>query len=123
MDQQYQLQNFYDNLPEPLGSTLLYLREYILKADPRMNESWKFGTPFFCIGKKMFCYFWFDKKRLDRPYLSFSEGYGIEHPLLEQGNRKRFKIFRFDPAEDLPMVALADIIRQGLALHHQKSLP
>ena len=48
----------------------------------------------------MFCYLWTDKKTND-PYLLFVEGQYLDHPKLETGTRKRMKIFRVNPKEDI----------------------
>ena len=116
-DQQSHLENFYTSLQEPLRGTLLFLREYILARHPQLNESWKYGMPFFCFGKKMFCYFWFDKTDKNRPYIGFADGYRMTHPLLEQGDRKRMKILRIDPQNDLAMEAISEIFAQALSFY------
>lgn len=114
MDHQAKLTNFYTSLDEPLKGTLLFLREQILQLHPRINEAWKYGMPFFCFGKKMFCYYWFDKQHRNRPYIGFADGYRMEHPLLEQGNRKRMKILRINPEEDLPMEDIESVLQKAL---------
>lgn len=116
-DQQSKLENFYTSLQEPLRGTLLFLRAYILEQHPQLNESWKYGMPFFCFGKKMFCYFWFDKKDQSRPYIGFADGYRMIHPQLEQGDRKRMKILRIDPEKDLPMEAMQEIFNEALGFY------
>ncbi|MCF6352841.1 MAG: DUF1801 domain-containing protein [Cyclobacteriaceae bacterium] len=67
------------------------LRAHILAFDPQIIEAWKYRLPFFLYKKKMFCYFWADKKT-GLPYIGIVEGRNIDHPMLEQGNRKRMKI-------------------------------
>ncbi len=116
-DHQNKLIEFYDSLEEPLKGTLLHLREFILKQDERLHETWKFGMPFFDLEKKMFCYFWFDKTDRKRPYLSFADGYRMEHPALESGDRKRFKILRFNPEQDLPMEEIHEVLITALKFY------
>ena len=117
MDQQNRIETFYMSLEEPLRGTLLFLREHILASHSQLNETWKYGMPFFCFGKKMFCYFWFDKNDRSRPYIGFAEGYRMEHPLLEQGKRKRMKIMRFEHEGDLPVEELNEILEQALTFY------
>ena len=117
MDQQNKIEAFYMSLREPLRGTLLFLREAILHAHPQLKETWKYGMPFFCLDKKMFCYFWFDQNDRSKPYIGFADGYRIEHPMLEQGNRKRMKIFRFDPAEDIAIGSLQEIMHMALLFY------
>jgi len=50
--------------------------------------------PCFVYNKKQFCYLWTDKKT-NNPYLLIVEGKNIDHPLLEQGDRKRMKILTY----------------------------
>ncbi len=84
-----------------------------------MKESWKYSMPFFTMGKKMFCYFWFDKGNRSKPYLSFADGYRMEHPMLEQDDRKRMKIVRFTPEDDLPVEDIVQIIKLALRFYQQ----
>ncbi|KAA1242987.1 DUF1801 domain-containing protein [Aquimarina sp. RZ0] len=64
---------YYLNMEEPNKSCLLALRSIILKQDPEISETKKWGMPCFCFKKKMFCYLWTDKKTQD-PYILFVEG-------------------------------------------------
>ena len=64
----------------------------------------------------MFCFLWKDKKTQE-PYLLMVEGKNLEHPELEAGNRARMKIFRVDPAKDLPMKTIVNILNEALDLY------
>lgn len=112
-------ERFFDEKPEPLRGTLLYLRELINGMDQRMNESWKYRMPVFCIGKKMFCYLWVDQKTQE-PYMGVVEGKRIEHPDLEQGKRSRMKIMRFKKDGDLPVESIREVLTLALALYPEK---
>ncbi|MCF6361224.1 MAG: DUF1801 domain-containing protein [Cyclobacteriaceae bacterium] len=92
------------------------LRDYILDLNPEITEAWKYRLPFFLYKKKMFCYFWADKKT-GLPYIGIVEGRNIDHPMLEQGNRKRMKILRINPEADLPIEVLNNILKKAIALY------
>lgn len=109
-------ESYYFSKDEPNRSCLLALRSIILNQDPKITETIKYGMPCFCFEKKILCYLWTDKKT-DEPYILMAKGNRIEHPKLETGPRSRMKIFRVDPAKDLPLKTIRDILQKGLALY------
>ena len=110
------LDKYYLNKEEPTKSCLQALRDYILNFDSSITEAWKYRMPFFCVNRKMFCYLWTDKKT-GLPYIGFVEGRNINHPLLEQGSRKRMKILRIDPTADLPIETINKVLKEALLLY------
>ncbi len=110
------IDNYFLNLQEPTKSCMQALRDYILDLNPEITEAWKYRLPFFLYKKKMFCYFWADKKT-GLPYIGIVEGRNIDHPMLEQGNRKRMKILRINPEADLPIEVLNNILKKAIALY------
>lgn len=111
-----ELQNYYLNKEEPNKSCLLALRNIILNQDKDIAETRKWGMPCFCYKKKMFCYLWTDKKT-DEPYILMVEGKYLDHPELEEGDRKRMKIFRVNPNIDLPIKKIERILEKALNLY------
>lgn len=111
-----QLHNYYLNKEEPNKSCLLALRDIILMQDTNITETQKWGMPCFCYKKKMFCYLWTDKKT-GEPYILMVEGKYLDHPELEEGDRTRMKIFRFDPNKDLPLKTIENILQKALDLY------
>lgn len=101
---------------EPIKSCLQFLREYIGKQSPNLTEAWKYGMPFFCYKGKMCCYLWVHKT-LHQPYIGFVEGKRMDHPGLLQEKRARMKIFLINPAEDMPLTTLDELLRAMLALY------
>lgn len=110
------LNDFYLNKTEPNKSCLLVLRELILKQDELINETKKYGMPCFCYKKKMFCYLWTDKKTSE-PYLLFVEGEHLNHPKLESGTRKRMKVFKVNPNQDIPVQEIELLLQQAIKLY------
>jgi len=108
--------SFYLNKEEPNKSCLLTLRSIILNIDDHISEVKKYGMPCFCYKKKMFCYLWIDKKTTE-PYILFVEGKHLNHTKLETGNRSRMKIFRVDPANDIPKKVLETLLNNALDLY------
>ncbi len=113
--------NFYLEQEEPNQSCLLALRKIILGQDEAVTETRKYGMPCFCYLNKMFCYLWTDKETHE-PYLLFVEGKHLNHPALEQGNRSRMKIFRFNPNEDLPLRTIELLLNQALDLYRNGTI-
>lgn len=111
-----QLHNFYLQHEEPNRSCLLALRDVIIKQDERICETIKWSLPCFCYKSKMFCFLNVDKKT-DRPYVLFVEGHRLDHPLLEQGDRVRMKVFNIDPNLDLPIEAIELLLNTALDLY------
>lgn len=107
------LEEFYEQQPEPNRGCLLAMRDFVLNLHPDITADWKWGSPFFAFRKKMFCYFWKDKKT-GKPYVGFQKSKDIDHPKLEMGNRKLLKIYRINPNEDLPMEEMEEVF--GLVL-------
>lgn len=101
---------------EPVKSSLLFLREYILSRDPAITEAWKYRMPMFCFRGKMFCYLWTDKKT-GLPYIGIVEGKRIVHPGLLQEKRARMCIFPVDPAKDISLENLDTLFDKILALY------
>lgn len=108
--------NYYLSHDEPQKSCLLTIRNIILKSDPEVVETRKYGMPCFTYRKKVFCYLWKEKKTM-QPYILFVEGKRLKHPQLEQGKRTRMKIFRLNPRINLPIEDINHVIVQALNLY------
>ncbi|MFC3160292.1 protein of unknown function (DU1801) [Chryseobacterium arachidis] len=104
------IQEYFYRIEEPDRSTLLFLRRKILESDTEnITETLSFGLPFFKYKKKMLCYFYFSKKH-QKHYVSFYHGDKLDHPLLLQEGRKKFKILLIDMNEDLPLQLILEFI-------------
>jgi hypothetical protein len=101
---------------EPVKGCLQFLREYILKQDVNITEAWKYGMPFYCYNKKMFCYLWVHKK-YHQPYIGIVEGSRIHHPELIKEKRARMKILLIDAGEDIPVKKVDVILKEVLRLY------
>jgi Domain of unknown function (DU1801) len=109
------IDNYFLQKEEPVKSCLQFLRAFILHFDPEIKEEWKYGMPFYCYRKKMFCYLWTHKKFL-QPYIGIVEGKRINHPDLITEKRARMKILLIDPARDLPVKKIREILTEVLAI-------
>ena len=90
------LDKFYREKSPEIRSCLEALRDIILRSNPEISQTVKYGMPCFTYRTKAILYLWTDKKN-DEPYILFVEGNQLDHPLLESGDRKRMKILRIDP--------------------------
>ena len=111
-----ELDQFYLNLEEPQRSCFEALRDIIISIDDDITPEWKYRLPFFYFRGKMFCYLWKDKKT-GEPYIGITKGKELDHPMLEQGDRKRMKILRIDPNEDIPISLIQKVLKSSIALY------
>lgn len=110
------LDAFYDNKEEPTKSCLLALRNYILKYDQNLSESWTHKMPMFRYKGKLFCYLWVDKKT-DKPYIGVYRGLEVDHPKLDLGNRNKMKTMTIEPDQDLPLKTIDEIFEKAIRLY------
>ncbi len=111
-----QLLSFYNKRQEPNRSCFFALREIILRHSPEITEHLKYGTAYFYYKKKPLCYFWKDKTT-EIPYIGFSRGSDIEHPLLYKGNRKKMKLYYISATEDIPINKIQELLNLFIALY------
>lgn len=114
------IHDFYESRNEANKAIFMILRDMILAENENITEEWKFRLPFFCFKKKMMLYFWEDKKT-GNPYIGFVDGNLIDHPLLEQGNRKRMKILNLDPEVDIPIKEIKIIVRHAINILNENT--
>ena len=110
-----ELQQYYLNLKEPNKSCILGLRDVILGNHLDIKECRKYGMPCFTLNKSILCYLWVNKKSLS-PYILFAFGYQINHPALEQGDRKKMKVLKVNPEEDLDIVTIKEVMDISISL-------
>lgn len=108
--------SFYFEREEPNRSCLLAMRAIVLKSDIEVEETVKYGAPCFCFRGKAFCYLWMDKKS-NEPYFLMVEGKRLCNSALEAGDRKRMKILRVNPNEDLPIETINAVLNEALNLY------
>jgi|SRR5688572_18840723 len=117
-----EIENFYLAKPEPLKGCLLSLRDVILRSNPDITEAWKYGMPFFCLRKRMYCYLWVHKKT-SLPYIGIVEGRKIIHPRLVREKRSRMKIMFIDPTKDLPVRIILSILKNAASFYQTDNIP
>ncbi len=110
------LSNFYLNQVEPQKSTLLTLRNIILRFDTNISETRKYGMPCFLYKRNIFCYLWTDKKT-GEPYILMAEGNFLTNPELEKGDRIRMKILRINPNTDISIPTIHSIFTNAVDLY------
>ena len=108
--------NFYLRQEEPNRSCFLAMRDIVRRVDGEVEEILKYGSPCFVYRGRAFCYLWKDKKT-NEPYFLMVEGKRLDHPMLESGDRKRMKILRVSPTEDLPIEAINVVSDSALELY------
>jgi hypothetical protein len=108
--------SYYLRQNEPNQSCLLALQSIILKSNKHISESLKWKAPCFSYKKKMFCFLSVNKKTM-QPYILFLEGNYLNFPELEQGNRKRMKVFHINPNTDLPIHKINEILTAAISLY------
>jgi len=111
-----QLEKYYAEKEEPLQSAFLSLRKIILDFDEEIKESWKYQVPFFTYKNKLFCYF-YKKKNTKLPYIGFAKGGLMSHTSLEQGDRKKMKVYHFDPNEDIHLQEVLELLKEAKSFY------
>lgn len=112
-----QVDDFFNDLTEPNKSFLLALKHIVQQHIPQLQLSIKYGLPFFTINGRLFCYFWTHKKFNHQPYISFMDGYRMQHPVLLQEKRARAKIFLMDPLADIPLATVKQLLNEAIAFY------
>jgi len=107
--------HYFNALTEPSRSCLLYLRDFVLGFSDKITEQRKNNTPFYYFNGKWFCFISFHPKTL-KIYVSFVEGFKIEHPKLVSEGRKKMKIFPIDPEQDIDVKSLGSILEAAISL-------
>ena len=110
------LEAYYVSKEEPVRSTLLALRAYILGYNDEMTETWTHRMPMFRYKGKLFCYLWIDKKTYE-PYMGIYKGIDVDHPKLILGNRNKMKVIYFNAEEDIPVKDINEIFEMALKLY------
>jgi len=112
---QNSVDHYFNSLDEPYRSCLLYLRAFILNFSDRITEQRKNNTPFYYCDKKWLCFISYHPETKEI-YISFVNGYKMDHPKLVSEGRKQQKIFRVDPARDIDEKSLVAILKIALAV-------
>lgn len=111
-----EIDNYFLERDEPVKSYLQTLREYILRFDKNITETWKYKMPFYCYNGKRFCYLWVHKK-FKQPYIGIVEGKKINHPQLLLEKRARMKILLLDQHKDMPVNTIRKILKETINLY------
>ncbi|MDX1446319.1 DUF1801 domain-containing protein [Lishizhenia sp.] len=111
--------NIYLKQDEPLQSCWLTLRSIIRKHDELITECVKYGSPCFLYRDKILCYLWKDKKS-NQPYILFSDGNSLHHPVLDFKGRKKMKSMEVDPNKDIPIELVKEVLTQAIAVKNGK---
>lgn len=101
---------YFDSLDEPERSCLLYLRSFLLTYSENITEQRKNNTPFYYWNKKWLGFISYNPKNKEI-YISFANGYKIDHPKLLSEGRKNMKIFYVDPEKDVDVKSLKEILK------------
>lgn len=110
---------YFLNKDEPNRSCLLALRNILLTLNGDISEGYKWRIPCYSYKGKMMCFLNIEKKTT-QPYILLADGDQLQHHELEQGDRKRMKIFRLNATEDLPMESLNAIFNEALTFINNK---
>jgi len=110
------LEKFYLQYEEPVRSTFQALRIIISGYSDDISEHRKYGLPFFYYKNKPFCYLWMDKKTR-HPYIGIVKGILIEHPSLDQGDRKKMKVMSIDPNEDISVEIINEVFDEAVGFY------
>ena len=106
----------YNRWGASVNECLYALRELILRYDSEISETTKYGMACFLFHDKPKFYLGIDLKKNNEPYVLFVDGNLIDDKRLEQGTRKRMKIFRVDPKKDIDKDSLYELMQKAIDL-------
>lgn len=109
------IDNYFLQKEEPVKSCMQFLRSYILGMNEHISEKWQYGMPFFYYRDKRLCYLWVEKKS-GHPYLGIVDGNKVSHPDLISEKRARMKIMLIDPAKDIPVSKIKQILSKAISI-------
>lgn len=118
---QSSVDHYFNGLEEPYRSCLLYLRSFILDFSEQLTERRSNNTPFYYYDKKSICFISYHPKTKEI-YISFVNGYRINHPKLVSEGRKKMKVFRIEPDTDIDQKNLKIILSEAVAQCCKKRL-
>jgi len=107
---QESVDHYFNSLDEPERSCLLYLRKLLLSFSDKITEQRKFNTPFYYYNKKWLCFISYNPK-IKEIYISFVNGYKINHLDLLSEGRKKMKILRINADKDIDVLSLSTILK------------
>jgi hypothetical protein len=110
------IEEYFEQLEEPVKSSFLSLRKIILNFDSNISEHWKYRIPFYYYKGRMFCYLYQQKKK-SQTYIGFAKGDQMEHYTLDRGDRKKMKVMHFKPEEDLPIDTIYELMEMARKLY------
>lgn len=105
--------NYFATLAEPDQSCLLFLHGFILEQSPHITHAWKFNTPFYYYKGRWLCFISYCSKT-SVIYISFVNGFKMNHPKLLREGRKKMKVFYVDANEDVPVRMLGVLMQLAI---------
>ncbi|MGB0403974.1 MAG: DUF1801 domain-containing protein [Salibacteraceae bacterium] len=108
--------SFYTKWEGPVNSCLQTLQYLILSFNSEIKETTKYGMVCFTVQNKPKFYLGIDLKKNNEPYVLFVNGNKIDSHLLEQGSRKKMKIYRVDPIKDINKTELYNLLQIAIEL-------
>ncbi len=76
----------------------------------KLQEYWKFNTPFYYYKGKWFGYLSYSEKRHHEIYIGFIKGYKVKHKKLLSEGRKQIKVYRIDATKNINLKELIEIV-------------
>ena len=108
--------SFYLKWDEDVNACLQALQYLLKNFDPSIRETTKYGMACFLYRDKPKFYLGIDLKKNNEPYVLFVDGNKIDDPRLEQGNRKKMKIYRVDPNKNIDKTELYQLLKIAIEL-------
>jgi hypothetical protein len=112
---QEKIDNYFLSLQEPERSCLLFLHSFLLTYSTDISTKRSFNTPFYYYKGKSICFISYHPET-KVIYISFTNGFLIDHPDLVSEGRKKQKILYIDPSKDIDVESLSRILELACAL-------
>jgi len=90
------------------------LRKLVQKASPRLDETIKWGKPWFCLGEETVCYLAAQKEYVN---FGFARGSELSDPAeLLEGTGKGMRHVKIRTVKDIPRTSLTALIKNAVKL-------
>ncbi|HQW41433.1 MAG: DUF1801 domain-containing protein [Flavobacteriales bacterium] len=112
------IESWFHDLPEVWQPVTNAIRELLMDSSPRMNEEWKYKTPFYSHSRAM-CYLSLQGQKM---VLGFVHGTDLADPCGILAHTDHRSIRHFLPSYDpkrLPVVALRGLIQEAIAINEE----
>lgn len=109
------LDAYFAALPTDHREVMLVARALFTSGPWHLEERYRWRTPTYYHAERYVCYLNHDRRRRGgRSYIGFTRVRDLGHPGLRSEGRKLVRVMDLDPAGDVPVEAIAEVLAASL---------